>query len=302
MRMRLLALIAAVSALLLNLPAPGANAAGHRDFTGDTQSTWAPSRRAVVATDTERGLRVGDIVETGIPSDGGCRFDPGNGLTLVADGSSPVWVVLVTTPECSVRVEAIWTGPLESGPAQFVDRLIRTREGSSEEAVGSETGDPSTRQSVPASDGTALSGGCTWETHKNEIYMYGFGGVFDKLTRLTGWIQACRDSLGSFVDGTYGGQCWASAGGWNWDWVIEKCVKYGFELRSWTVAGQQRGDYHCDPRGQWPCNLSSPDGYDHSLHASQRVYFSGTTYCTTDYSGQIVLGTFSYNVVGCGIP
>ncbi len=73
-------------------------------------------------------------------------------------------------------------------------------------------------------------------------------------------------------------------------------MKYGYHQSSFEVRGNFRGDYHCSPRSSFPCNPSSPDGYDHSLYVHVVGWSNGRGHCWHDYTGDIVAGPFGYNL------
>ena len=237
-------------------------------------------------------LSSGNIIANGRKVENGCQFDPMDMTLIKTEEGTGEWIIYSVDDMCNIIVDARWSGTIQDAPEPFREML------SEEELQG--------KRLIAQEDdknskfiNTSFTSSSTCETHQNTVRTYGYGGVADKLTELTGWIVACRNSSGSFVSGSNNGSCWAATWTPTWNWTIDGCVKYGFELQSWTVAGQQRGDYHCTPPNNSPCNLSNPDGYYHSLYLSQRVYSSGNASCTRSASGNYVQGPWGYNLQGC---
>lgn len=239
-------------------------------------------------------LATGEKIASGRKVEGGCQFDRMDMMLVKTEKGKGEWIIYSVDDMCNLIVDARWSGTIQDAPKPF--REIVSREAPEGKWYTAQEADKSSK-SMSSNKSIALSSTC--ETHKNTVRTYGYGGVVDKLTELTGWIVACRNSNGSFVSGSNNGICWAETWTPGWNWTIDGCAKYGFELQSWTVAGQQRGDFHCTPSSNFPCNLSNPDGYYHSLYLSQRVYYSGRAYCTYSASGNYVLGPWGYNLQGC---
>lgn len=237
-------------------------------------------------------LASGDRIAIGKKVEGGCQFEP---MDLTIEKGQ--WVAYVADEACNLILDSRWSGTIKNAPEhlkKFVDKA--EPEGFEVVAQGVSSQNNSAEQ---GSQGNVMAATVTCQTHSNVVLTYGGGGLADELTKLTGWIEACKDGAGSFVSGSYGGTCWAATWPPSWDWVIDSCTKYGFELQSWTVAGQERGDYHCGPTNVFPCNVSNPDGYYHSLYLSQRAYSGGSAYCTRSASGSYVFGPWGYNIQGC---
>jgi len=261
---------------------------------------YVPSRTIKAQKDDRENYQIvlndfalGERIASGYKVQGGCRFNPMD-LTLVkTNEKGGEWIIYSVDDACNLVVDARWFGAIQDAPEAF--REMITKEELDGKWYVAQRGEH--HQIGMIIDDINLSLNC--ETHKNTIRTYGYGGVVDKLTELTGWIVACRKGSGGFISGSSNGSCWAATWPPTWDWVIDSCVKYGFELQSWTVAGQQRGDYHCTPPSNFPCNLSNPEGYYHSLYLSQRVYASGTAYCTRSIGGNYVQGPWGYNLQGC---
>jgi hypothetical protein len=65
------------------------------------------------------------------------------------------------------------------------------------------------------------------------------------------------------------------------------------------VAREGRGDYHCDPINIFPCNISNPDGYYHSLYDQENGSGNGSSSCVFWYTGVIVSGVSRQILQGC---
>lgn len=60
-----------------------------------------------------------------------------------------------------------------------------------------------------------------------------------------------------------------------------------------------QGDYYCSPTDTFPCSVSNPDGYYHSLYDREDGHVDGTSHCTYWYTGEIVLNVGREILQGC---
>lgn len=242
-------------------------------------------------------LKPGDTIVTGRKVIGGCEY-PAMDLIIEKFEKKSEWAAYRADDECNLVLEFLWKGTVDDAPEPIRELLARAEPDGirvpAKEQIDTTVGD------FAYTKRNAVMYQSSCETHKNFVMTYGGGGTADKLTELVGWINACKNSNGSFTSGSTAGSCWVATWPPSWDWVTDGCSYYDLEVQSNTVAGKQKGTYHCSPRNVAPCNASDPDGYDHNLYLSQRVYFGGSTYCTRSVDRKYVFGPWSYNLQGCG--
>src|ERR1051326_6302543 len=203
----------------------------------------AQHARPAVVVDATRA-KVGDLVTTGTPANAGCNFPEGFGIHMVGNRTHPVQTVaLETDSACNLRVKSIGSTP-EDAAAVTVGNYQA-------ELPGIPT------FGLPLSDRTDCpSGG---NVVHNYVWMYGYGGPDDRLTIKEGYLTFNYDGCITWI-GDASGNCHTHESYWN----IDNCylAKEGSDPDKAYREGH--GDYHCALSG-FPCNISSPPGYYHTL-------------------------------------
>lgn len=241
-------------------------------------------------------LSVGDIVTTGVlGKEGECKFEPFQIHKTASEDNETEWMGAKVNPNCQMVVTARWRGDLESGPSDVVKPLLEILPLASEPVLEN-VGSPFENH-LSASTTSLQSTGC--KTSYQNIYMYGYGGPADKLTIKWGELKYCYNGTTVWIDSQRGG-CKGSTLP-TWRWVVDRCRTTGVNYGPTTSFVYRSGDgnYHCDPPGAFPCNLSNPDGYYHTLSDGESGYPDGRSYCSYGYGGNIVLGVGQQIVQGC---
>jgi len=137
------------------------------------------------------------------------------------------------------------------------------------------------------------------KTSEQHVFMYGYGGTWDKLTHKYGRLTFSYDGQSAAIS-SQSGSCQGSKPLPWYEWVVDQCVlesvNYGPSGVVWRTG---RGDYHCDPSGTFPCSLSDPDGYYHNLYDREDGHSDGTSHCSYWWSGTIAAGVSTEILQGC---
>jgi len=239
-------------------------------------------------------LAVGDIVATGIRGEGGdCNIDAVKVRTTAPGQGKTQWLGIVLDTHCRVVVNAKWEGPLTDGPVDVIEPLLRIL------PVSPTIPEKPQLDLMSRGGASGLSAlACSLKTSEQLVFMYGYGGTWDKLTRKTGKLTFCYDGVNATIN-SQSGTCQGSTPG-SWSWVVDACVT--IDVRSgpapivWRTG---RGDYHCNPPSQFPCNIPAQDGYYHSLYDSEDGHSNGTSHCSFWWTGVIVAGVDRQILQGC---
>jgi hypothetical protein len=239
-------------------------------------------------------LPIGAIVAIGsLDGEGECNFDGSTELSLsVGADEAPKWASFQIDSKCNITLSAFWEGPLETGPKVVVGSLadVLTHETKSIEEGG---GDPK------ASDATALAVCHHIKTSSQHVYMYGLGGTGDQLTHKNGSITFCWDFENVWIQSSSATCSGAQEPAWTW--VVDSCTRIAYTPgpTDTQVRRKGQGNYHCDPPGQLPCSLSTPDGYFHHLFDEEIGKPNGTSTCIASFEGTIVSGVNREILQGC---
>jgi len=237
--------------------------------------------RAAIEVAADSGPRVGDVVARGaLNGTSSCLFAKTDGMSLGVGE----WLALRVGTDCSVTVTDAWEGSLTDGPDRF--RAI---------SIDAESGDATLPGSVAVTTATVC------KTAQEHFFTYGFAGAaIDKLTHLWSSLTYCYNDSYVWGSSTAGSGCSGTPEP-SWVWVVDWCGVTSQRLYQNTssVWNQWRGDYHCSVPASFPCNLSDPDGYYHSLWDQVKASISGHSTCTHWWSGHIVLGPEADIVAGC---
>lgn len=214
-----------------------------------------------------RTLRVGDVVAVGKPAGQGCVFT-GFGLSLGGSGIDEGYVV-------DLRLDAACALVVRESAARVVTPDV-------DEPV------------VPENDAPQAAGALSFpsgqKTVHNYVWMYGYGGPDDRLTVKEGRLTYTYSNNIVWLTSQSGG-CSSPGFGPYWQWLHDSCVVNETGSQAGRAWRKGTGSYHCDSPSVWPCNISSPDGYYHSLIDEENGYPNGTYLCNAWYSGQIVAGS-----------
>lgn len=240
-------------------------------------------------------LEIGDVVVEGV--------EAGTDSCLISDVEVAIeatlegtWLAFGFDEGCRLVVTDSWTGSVES-ESEDVGAL------ESDDSLAAFFGPPFTSSSAvsdqtePAATNTLAMSAC--KTAKQEVRHSGWGGEGDTLSKTTGSLYFCY--TGSVIyNASYGGYgCWAKGNvGW-YDWLIDACYTLTWTNTSTYVEHHGGGDYHCHQPSHPPCNLSTPDGYYHTLRAREYAYPSGSAYCAASYSGVVVRTPRQVIIQGC---
>lgn len=240
-------------------------------------------------------LPVGTILASGIidlsrdPVSGRCIFAKRMEIrTRAPTNERPKWTMLAVDEECHLVISAKWEGQLEDGPLKTIASLGNEFETETTILLGD--------LAAPTHHGI-----CSHSFEKNEQYIitYGIPGPGDELTRHTGRLTYCYDGVNAQTTSL---AAFCSAATWppGRDWVVDECnIVSNNPGPASTVSGSTKGRYHCDPPGVFPCNLSSPAGYYHTLYSTIQGNNVGISTCTFSWTGQIVRGPDRVIVQGC---
>ena len=147
---------------------------------------------------------------------------------------------------------------------------------------------------------SALSTSCG--TSRQVAYTFGGGGpAFDKLTEVDNDVDFCWDGSTVWITGISGGCTAVQFDPPAHEWLIDACVSHSSNLGPTTgfAFHTGRGDFHCGPVSQFPCNLSNPDGYYHSLYNQASATKTGALSCTYWATGEPVNGPSALIYTGC---
>ena len=239
-------------------------------------------------------LVVGDIVVTGTRSEGDiCDFGAIKVQTTAPGQGKTQWLGIVLDTHCQAVVNAKWVGSLEEGPQDVVKPLLDLL------AVASPLVSEQSGPDFVNKNEMSTSGVLATKTSEQHVFMYGYGGTWDKLTHKFGRITFSYNGQSATLS-SQSGSCQGSKPFSWYEWVVDGCfltsVNYGPSNIVWRTG---RGDYHCEPPGTFPCNLSNPDGYYHSLYDDEDGHADGTSHCTFWWSGTIVAGVNREILQGC---
>jgi len=239
-------------------------------------------------------LVVGDIVAEGVRTkDGTCDFDVIKVKTTAPDDGKTRWLGILLDTECRAVVNAKWEGSLETGPQDVVEPLLGVLPAASEPVP------ESPQPGLANNDDISTPGVRATKTSEQHVFMYGYGGKWDKLTHKYGRLTFSYNGQSATIISQYGSCQGSSPFPW-YSWDVDGCytisVYYGPGSVVWRTG---RGDYHCDPAGTFPCNLSNPDGYYHRLYDDEDGYANGTSHCTYWWSGNIASGVSTEILQGC---
>lgn len=260
-------------------------------FAAQGDSTMLRSKE--VNTDE---LKVGDLVGEGIRGvNDTCDFSALKVRTTAPGDGKTQWVGIKFNPQCRAVINAKWHGSLEEGPRDIIEPILKTMPNMT----------PQVTQELPfvRTDGVpTLSATAGTKTSEQRVYTYGYGTPwFDVLTEQKGKITFSYDGTNARQSDIWWTSCWgADHSSLGWKWVVDSCSITSLNTGPSSVVWQTgRGNYHCDPAGNFPCNLSDPDGYYHSLYTDEDGHADGTSHCTYWYSGNIVLGPGREVLQGC---
>ncbi|MBX3015396.1 MAG: hypothetical protein KF832_28005 [Caldilineaceae bacterium] len=145
----------------------------------------------------------------------------------------------------------------------------------------------------------AASPNISFETNEQYIITYGYPGAYDELTRHTERMTYTYDGKKAQIS-ALGAYCNAATWPPGYDWVTDRCTIIGKNTGpSSIVSGSTSSSYHCDSPQAFPCNISNPDGYYHTLNSTIQGNNNGLSTCTFSMSGQIVRGPNRYLIQGC---
>lgn len=195
--------------------------------------------------------------------------------------------------ECQVVVNAKWEGALDAGPEDVIEQLHKLL--TTQTSLVYEETESSLANENGASTVLLTSGIKTSEQH---VWMYGYGGTWDQLTHKKGKMTFSYNGSTATIT-SESGTCQGSSHG-SWSWVVDGCVRDVYEPGPASVVRRGgRGDYHCTPASSFPCNLSNPDGYYHSLYETEYGYSNGSSICYLGSGGNIVAGVTRQILQGC---
>ncbi len=237
-------------------------------------------------------LSEGDLAVSGRKVNGTqCQFEEFAVSTTPLGDGSITWLGLRLDENCNLIVGAKWIGLLEDGPAEVVDPLFALLPNATE---------PAREAPISESNFTSLVSyrQQTCKTSNQYIYMYGLAGSGDKLTHKWGSLTFCYNGTTATIS-SHTGSCNGSQP-FSWTWVLDGCVTtFVVPGPAATVYRAGRGDYHCSPISQFPCNASNPDGYFHNLQDTEYGNSNGSSTCVYSYGGVIVLGVGRDILQGC---
>jgi hypothetical protein len=233
-------------------------------------------------------------------------------ITPTGDGAT-TWAAYAVRSDCVFVRDALWTGARTDGVLSVAPQslLVDSVSPFSEEVFASDNSDSGT---VEVERSTAASGGVgdsyylastSCGTNEQLVYTYGGGGpVLDKLTQIKLRVDWCRQTspASAWITG-YVGTCIAldQPPSFGYDWIIDSCSAPNKNLGPVNglayVAGQ--GSFHCGPTNVFPCNLSNPNGYYHTLYNTVGKAANGSSHCSYSYTGQKVFGPNRSILQGC---
>jgi hypothetical protein len=277
--------------------APQGDAQNHQVFLPIIiGATRASPEQADIEIDLDT-VSVGDVLEVGgvvtsadISNQDRCSF-PQNVMMRTAAPVDDVtkWVILSFNDNCNAIINAKWKGDLTNSPLTLSNELSIN---------AAEIQSTSTSESW-SDEVVAASPNVSFETNEQYIITYGYPGPYDELTRHTERMTYTYDGKKAQIS-ALGAYCNAATWPPGYDWVTDRCTITGKNSGpSSTISGSTSGSYHCDSPKSFPCNISNPDGYYHTLNSTIQGNNNGLSTCTFSMSGQIVRGPNRYIVQGC---
>jgi len=264
--------------------------------TPDNQLQSSPLLRVFSQQEEINGdeVEVGDIIAIGVRGeDGTCDFDTIEVRTTAPGQNETQWLGIILDPRCQAVVNAKWSGSVDNGPQEIVNPLMELLPTASQLILEKSHTDTQNE------GGASVAGDRATKTSEQHVFMYGYGGTWDKLTHKYGKITFSYNGQSATIISQTGSCQGSKPFSW-YEWVVDGCyltsVNYGPSTVVWRTG---RGNYHCDPSGSFPCNLSNPDGYYHSLYDDEDGHASGKSYCTFWWSGNIVAGARKQILQGC---
>ncbi len=239
------------------------------------------------------GVSAGEIVIQGVVNkNGACNIGPFEVSSSSPNDGKNRWLAITINPRCQAIVAAKWDGALAEGPSVVTAPLMRLLTKLSNPIP--EEPQPNMLNAYSVLSANFISGAT--RTSSQQIYMYGYGGAGDKLTKKNGSLTWIYDGLQAQIT-SQSGTCQGSNHG-SWSWVVDYCATIALQSGpAATVFRTGQGNYHCSPTGQLPCSLGG--GYYHSLYDHEEGQKSGSSTCTYSSSGTIVLGIGQTILQGC---
>jgi len=237
-------------------------------------------------------IQVGDLVVKGMRHrDNTCTLPDFRVGTSSSSNESTEWVAMQITEQCEIVVTARWEGSLTEGPAQVIDSLLALMPGLLEPISEK-------NQSEVTSHMGALATASGTKTSEQHIYMWGGDGPPDQLTHKYGKLKFSYNGTSAWIN-SQSGSCNGSTPA-SWSWVVDSCTTVHVQSGpASTVSRVGNGSYHCSPAGGFPCNLSNPDGFYHTLLDEEDGYANGSSTCYFSFSGIIVIGVSQQILQGC---
>lgn len=238
--------------------------------------------------------KVGDIIAEGTRGTGDlCNFDDFKVKTTASDDGKTNWVSIKFDKQCRAIIKAKWHGSLEEGPQDVIEPILN----STPAMTIQDTQEPALLETKRV----ALSATTGSKTSQQSVYTYGYGSPwFDVLTKQVGTLTFSYDGTNARKishSTQYYGADWTSYFGWKW--VLDSGLESVNQGPSPSVWLTSRGSFHCSPSSTFPCSISDPDGYYHSLYTDESGYADGTSYCIFWKTGNVVLGPNRDILQGC---
>lgn len=219
---------------------------------------------------------IGDVVATGSPIEGGCDFSGVQVRTEMQPADATRWVSIAFLPSCDAVVTSKWQGAFSAGPPGLVGGLGAALLAADSPLVPEE-GAPTQGGSIDA---------C--ETSYQHVFMYGYGGWYDSLTHKNGNINFCYNGSTATLS-SHWGNCQGSDPPGGHYWTVDSCVLNSVGWGPGSVVWRTgTGSYHCQDPNAFPCNISEPNGYYHSLWDDEDGHSNGVSHCTYGWSGQVI--------------
>lgn len=239
-------------------------------------------------------LKVGDIVAEGTRStDGLCNFDDFKVSTTAPGDGKTNWVSIKFDKQCRAIIKAKWHGSLEEGPRDVIYPILNSMPAMAKQVTQEPTSLETNGAGLIATTGT--------KTSQQRVYTYGYGSPwFDVLTRQIGTITFSYNGSKATITSSstdYYGADWTNSLGWKW--IVDSKMESKNVGPANIVWMTSRGAYHCNPAGQFPCSISDPDGYYHSLYTDEDGQADGTSHCTFWKTGIVVFGPNRDILQGC---
>lgn len=243
---------------------------------------------------------VGTILARGAvsPDQEGCIFEDET-LLSAEKADREHWYAVAVNESCDLILTNEWIGTLADAPPPIRETIGELVDAVTELEEAPEIVDaPDLR--AAGFFGIQVLAAETCREHSQRVYTYGGGGpTLDKLTMVTSLAGICTNGSQAAIE-YHSRTCtaWNPPGGWTW--VTDSCttssINYGPASYVFKI---DRGAFHCSPASSLPCNLSTPDGYFHTLYSRIRAWGSGTVICDFWKSGQVVFGPKRDILLGC---